>query len=95
MIDLGGRSLFTNGMYEEGGEGAYRLGVLVSSISQWGSDLSLRTPWRRYDIIIFLCVLEVSSWLDIAASRVLPESVWSPGCCSGFGALLRDPCHSP
>ena len=58
------------------------------------SDLS--SEQRVGDMISSLtCVLEVPSWSDIVVSRVLPESVWSRGCCSGFGALLWDPCHSP
>ena len=56
-------NLFPYRVYEEGGEEAHRLGMLVSGISQWGSDLSLRTLWTGCDGITFLCVLEVLFWL--------------------------------
>ena len=42
-----------------------------------------------------LGILEVPSWSDIIASRVLPESTLSTRCCHGFGELIGDPCHSP
>jgi len=51
------QSLFPDGVYKEGEEGAHRLGAVVNQPSSQSSDPSLRTSQRECDTITFLRVL--------------------------------------
>ena len=57
-FDLEAVSLFLDGVYEGGGEGAHRLGAPVKYFSLRGPELFLRTPWRGCDNTTFMCVLQ-------------------------------------
>ena len=64
LLDLGRGSfdlevinLFPDGVYYKGGEGTYRLGVLVNCFLTWSPELILRTPQKGSDTIIFFCGL--------------------------------------
>ena len=58
--DLEVASLFPDGVYEGGWEGAHRLGAPVNCFLLWDLELFLRAPQRGCDTITSLCVLQAS-----------------------------------